>query len=164
MLLPFGKEGHSPDKNAGFPDTTKLHAEEEGCSANENVGFPDTTKTTLLNHDTMLTKHYLFINSTIQECQYWKLRFSYTNEVYSLKMYCSCTHWHLGFHLLKTHDINKEGNCKFMEMQSWQYCPSCAFVENFFSIFEDILLSGQWYPVWASGDIYPGFQSRGLHA
>ena len=80
----------------------------------------------------MLTKHYLFINSTIQECQYWKLRFNYTNEVYSLKMYCSCTHWHLGFHLLKTHDINKEGNCKFMEMQSWQYCPSCAFVENFF--------------------------------
>ena len=65
MLPPFRKEGHSPNenvgfsvttnttcnrsnKNAGFPDTTKLHAEEEGCSANENAGFSDTTKTTLL--------------------------------------------------------------------------------------------------------------------
>ena len=48
------------NKNAGFPDTTKLHAEEEGCSANENAGFPDTTKTMLLKHDTMLMKHCLF--------------------------------------------------------------------------------------------------------
>ena len=63
-ILPhFGKEGCSPNGNAGFPvitntscnrsnenagflHTTKLHAEEEGHSVNENAGFPGTTKTT----------------------------------------------------------------------------------------------------------------------
>ena len=34
------------NENVGFPDTTKLHAEEEGHSDNEHVGFPDTSKTT----------------------------------------------------------------------------------------------------------------------
>ena len=58
MLPPFGKEGHSPNENAGFPvitnttcnrsndntefpDTTKLHAKQGG-----HTGFPDTTKNT----------------------------------------------------------------------------------------------------------------------
>ena len=39
-------------------------------------------------------------------------------------------HFHLSLHLLKAHDVNKEGDCKFMEIQNWQSCQSCAFVKN----------------------------------
>ena len=37
MLPPSGKEGHSPNENAGFPDKT-----DATCNrTNDNVGFPD---------------------------------------------------------------------------------------------------------------------------
>ena len=78
MLPPFGEKGYSPNENArflvitktiwqqrnenaGFPVTTKLHAEEEGHPANEHAGFQSQQNYMFPEHDTMLKKHYLFV-------------------------------------------------------------------------------------------------------
>ena len=60
MLQPFGEEGCLTNENAGFPFTTKQHVE-AGYSTNEYAGFQLQENHMFLKHDTMLTKHYLFI-------------------------------------------------------------------------------------------------------
>ena len=61
--------------------------------------------------DTHLWKHYLSATS-FMDCN---------NEICNLEIYS---------HLLTSCGGNKEGNCKFMGIERWQYCPFCVFVKH----------------------------------
>ena len=45
---------------------------------------------------------------------------NWTSKVYSLEMYSYCIPWYLISHLLTSYVANKEVNCKYKGIQSWQ--------------------------------------------
>ena len=70
MLLPSGEEGHSPNKNIGFLDTTYTTCNRSNQNAgfldtqnglaNKHAGFPDTTKTPVTKAQHNADKQFLF--------------------------------------------------------------------------------------------------------
>ena len=79
MVPSFGKEGCSPNENAGFPDATNTTCNR----TNDNSGFPDTTKTTCYWSVTQCWQAFLVWNST----NFGQLLLSFRDEISILRVH-----------------------------------------------------------------------------